>query len=83
MELRVDKEKDFLRYLRRYMDCGVKIYIDGEEAKNKDLLNMLKVSENGPLYMGDYIEDERKGVLKEIRFDKIRIPYKSLTAKKE
>lgn len=77
-------EKDrFLQNLQRYMRCGVRIYIDGERAERKDLPNMLKISEKDNMYMGDYIEDEKKGVLKEIRFNKIRIPYKSLTAKTE
>ena len=55
---------------RQYVDGGVPVFIDGQEAEEKDWDKLFQVQEDGAFYMCDYIGTE-EGILKEIRFDRV------------
>lgn len=57
--------------LEQIAECGVSLYLDGQEASPKKITDVCMVREKG-VYMPDYITDD-DGVLKEVRYDKISI----------
>ncbi|MCD2493177.1 hypothetical protein LQE92_11165 [Lacrimispora sp. NSJ-141] len=58
-----------LKQMKRYEKRGVEITLSGEELPLEDIAAACAVKEHG-CYMGDYIWDD-KGVLSEIRYDKV------------
>ncbi len=60
----------YISGLKKYEKRGVGILIDGKRGSEVGLRRILKHSEAGSFYLGSYIEDD-KGVLREIRFNKI------------
>lgn len=68
---RMDKEYACFAMLRDMGERGVEIYIDGKRCDVNDLSNVLRLSDEKLSYMGDFISDEKTGILKEIHFDRI------------
>ena len=64
------QKKAFIEGLMRCQKQGIPVLIDGRKGTRKNLLRLF-AAEPSAYYMGDYISDDR-GVLREIRFDKIQ-----------
>ncbi|MGI6080290.1 MAG: hypothetical protein ACOYBV_04840 [Candidatus Avilachnospira sp.] len=76
-ELIYEENESYIEQLKTFKKRGVKVLIDGVEQPESKWKELLKVSDDGGFYMGDYItgkegEDEKE-ILKEIRFEKIRL----------
>lgn len=67
---RMEKEK-FLNGLKRYPELGIPVYIDDKEAGPDDWEKLTAVREDNRFYMGDFVQNEVTGKLKEIRFDMV------------
>ena len=72
MSLSEDDRRSYISGLRRFKNKGVKIYVDGVEDE-RDWHKIVRVCDSAVwYYMGDFIVDPSTGILKEIRFDRIR-----------
>lgn len=75
MSLSEDDRRSYISGLRRYKNKGVKIFVDGVEDE-RHWHKIVRVSDSaGWYYMGDFIVDSSTGVLREIRFDKVKKRY--------
>jgi hypothetical protein len=72
MSLSEDDRRSYIGGLHRYRNKGVKIFVDGVEDE-RCWHKIVRVCDSALwYYMGDFIVDPSTGILKEIRFDKIR-----------
>lgn len=46
--------------MKKYMERGIPILIDGKEVKEAQLSRILEVQEDGSFYMGDYIWEQKE-----------------------
>lgn len=46
--------------MKKYMERGIPILIDGKEVKETQLSRILEVQEDGSFYMGDYIWEQEE-----------------------
>lgn len=67
---REEQQRRYLEGLKRYSERGIPIYIDGKLCSQEEWGKLFELKEGDGFYMGDYIDQD--GVLKEIRFDRIR-----------
>ena len=65
-----EEQRQYVDGFRRFESRGVPVFIDGQEAEEKDWDKLFQVQEYGAFYMCDYIGTE-EGILKEIRFDRV------------
>lgn len=69
-EYNAEEQRQYVDGFRRFESKGVPVYIDGQEAKEKDWEKIFQVQEDGAFYMCDYVGME-EGALREIRFDRV------------
>lgn len=58
LQLYGENKKVFLDGMRKYMERGIPILIDGKEVQAGQLSRILEVQEDGSFYMGDYIWEQ-------------------------
>ena len=56
--------------LQSIADQGIVLFLDGSPSTPEQVTHVLCAAEDA-CYMRDYVYDEKKGVLKELRFDKL------------
>jgi hypothetical protein len=57
--------------LQTIADQGIMLFLDGKQSTPEYVTHVLCASEDS-CYMRDYVFDDTKGVLKELRFDKLK-----------
>ncbi|MBE5971178.1 MAG: hypothetical protein E7246_01460 [Lachnoclostridium sp.] len=71
-ELEMEARRKFVEGMMRYPEMGIAVYIDDkipEEQSDWDKLTVIR--EDNRFYMADFIEDQKQGGLKEVRWNKV------------
>ncbi len=71
-ELEMEARRRFVEGMMRYPEMGIAVYIDDkipEEQSDWDKLTVIR--EDNQFYMADFIEDQERGCLKEVRWNKV------------
>lgn len=58
LQLYGENKKVFLDGMKKYLERGIPILVDGKEVRAGQLSRILEVQEDGSFYMGDYIWEQ-------------------------